>query len=134
MRRSRAIALTLLWASAVLALAFGIRYALAPRLMPYHEAFLAGADAGAPRVVALVLLQYKVFAGTFAAVGVVTAILAPSAARGEPRAWWALLALGALLGVPVAWVTWQVGHGAPVWAPLANLAVLALALALARSR
>lgn len=127
----RSIALWLLRGSAALALVFGVRYAFATRLMPYHDAFLG--DAG-ERAAMLVLLQYKVFGGTFAAAGIVTAILAPAAARGEPRAWWAVLVLGALLGGPVAWVTWQVGHGAPVWAPVANLAVLALALALTRGR
>jgi hypothetical protein len=54
------------------------------------------------------------------------------------RVAWVLLmlsaAVGVLFGIPLAWVTWQVGHGAPVWAPVVSVIVTGVALVLAPPR
>jgi hypothetical protein len=129
----RAAGRVLLYVDAVLAVLFGLRYATARSVTPYHAAFIGAAGGEVPPAyAALLLLLYKVIGFGFVSLGALCAILAAPATRGDRAAWWALLVTGSLSLVPLIAVTFAVGHGSPWWAPPLAYAMLVAGLALGR--
>lgn len=124
----------LLYLVAALAVAFGLRYATATALMPYHQAFIdLPAGALPPKVLALLLANYRVIGSSFLALGLIIAVLAEPVSKRERRAWLATACILVLL-VPLLLVVLQQGTTAPWWAAAAAILLVTAALGLARPR
>jgi len=121
----------LLMAISAAAVALGLRYALSPSVMPYHEVALGASHAQLPPATAkLILALMKVFGYSQVALGIAMGGLVHFALRkGEAWAWWITLLGGAMAILPLPAVNLWVGRFSP-W-PLSSSVAVVFVVAIA---
>jgi hypothetical protein len=118
----------LLYAAAAVTMLFGLRYATTTTLLAHHRAAIP--DEVPPKVLALVLGNYRMIGAGLIALGLVVVVLAGRAARRDWRAWWAVSCSLVLLVTAFA-VTFPLGPDAPWWVASIAITLVVVALVLA---
>jgi hypothetical protein len=135
----RKIAVGLLVFLSLISLAFGARYLFTAHLMNYHLSYLQMAEVQLNevdhRIVSLFLVLIRITGGCMIAVGASSLVITLSPfRRGEPWAWWTLLALYVIPLVTLIVTTYPVAHEIsrgprpPWWLAMWMLGFLAVAL------
>lgn len=126
------IALGLIFIVAMIFLLFGIYYLGTPRIMPYHETYLAiRHEHLPPKVAALLLNAMRVVGVLLIGYGITLGTLAAGPFyRRERWAWFLIVVVYSGTLIPLLGITLHIGFDSPWWLILTLLTMLYIAAAL----